>query len=128
MEFTSSFTQNAFSNQCSKKTLINTVSENEVCAPNPSYLILTCDTGNEFTLDNGIFPYASIFHIDSLADGVSGTKSVDDVDMDTMVGGFASAIVGDCADPTAEERVNFLDALNIRTSLGGQSCEQCKEL
>ncbi len=102
---TSSFTRHGFSSDCSQSSYVNVASESEQCAPNKSYVIISCDAGSEFTIADGVFPYADLFTIDSHGDGLGGA---DDVDASTIVDGFASVIIGDCADPTPEERLILL--------------------
>lgn len=122
--WTTSFTENAFSSNCSTKEMIN-VRGNEMCSPNKSWVVIECLEGSSIDLTNepnNEFPFAKIFHVDALANGTEAGKDADDVNSDTLFGGIATIIVGHCDDPVPEERVNIIDALNVRGSLSNNDC------
>lgn len=122
--WTSSFTENAFSNSCSKKSMIN-VDGSEMCSPNKSFVIIECQNGSSIDLSNepnNEFPFAKIFHVDPLGNGTNAANDLDDVNSDSIFGGIATIIVGHCDDPVSMERVNLIDALNIRNSLPENDC------
>ena len=121
VKLTDSFTLNGFSSECGRTNFIN-MSEAEICAPNKSYVIVTCDSGSEFDLNNGTFPYADLFYVDSRADGTDAGNNSDDIHSGTISNGFSFMIIGDCNDPTPEEKVNFIDALGIRDTLDSNDC------
>ena len=122
--WTSSFTENAFSSTCGKKSMIN-VDGNEVCAPNKSFVIIECQGGSSIDLSsepNNELPFAKLFHVDAFGDGTGAGNDADDVNSDTIFGGIATIIVGHCDDPVSKERINFIDALDIRNNLGVNDC------
>ena len=51
---TSSFRQHAFSSECDAQLMIN-VGTNEVCSPNKTFVIISCDEGAEFQKVDGEF-------------------------------------------------------------------------
>ena len=80
------------------------MNKDEICAPNKSYVIVTCDGGNEFDLDDGAFPYADLFYVDSKGNGTEAGSNDDDVHSGTISNGFSFMIIGDCSDPIPDEK------------------------
>ena len=122
VKLTDSFTTHGFSSECGRSNMIN-ISTAEICAPNKSYVIVTCDSGNEFDLDNGVFPYADLFYVDSRGNGTDEENDDDDVHSGTISNGFSFMIIGDCSDPVPDEKVNFIDALGVRATLDSNDCQ-----
>ena len=122
--WTSSFTDNAFSSECSRDIMIN-IGGNEVCAPNKSWVVIECQDGSSIDLTNepnNEFPFAKLFHVDAKSNGTEEGKDADDVNSDTIFGGLATIIIGHCDDPVPEEKINLIDALNVRGNLNVNDC------
>ena len=104
--WTSSFTQNAFSSECSTSKMIN-VAGTEVCSPNKSYFVIECQGDAVIDLStetDNEFPFAKIFHVDAYADGTDAGNDTDDVNSDTIFGGLATIIIATAMTPFLEKR------------------------
>ena len=122
--WTSSFSANAFSSSCGGTRMVN-IRGNEMCSPNKSWVVIECKDGADIDLTNepnNEFPFAKLFHVDAKANGTEDGSNGDDVNSDTIFGGLATIIVGHCDDPVPEEKMNLIDALNVRGNLNVNDC------
>ena len=121
--FIENFTQNAFSDECAKTRLINVSDDSYACSPNKTFVKIYCDSDSTFTMNSdGSFPYAQLFYLDVRNNGTTGDNSTDDVHVDSLYNGLSLINVGACADPIPEERTNFIDALDIRSTIDSSKC------
>ena len=88
-------------------------------------MVVECQDGSSIDLSNepnNEFPFAKLFHVDAKSNGTEEGKDADDVNSDTIFGGLATIIIGHCDDPVSHEKVNLIDALNVRSSLNVNDC------
>ena len=122
VKLTDSFTSYAFSSSCSFSNNINVNSTVEMCSPNKTYVVISCDAGAEFSTENGVLSYGDFFYVDPLANGVAGFFKDDDIDSTTAENTFASIVVSDCDDPITVEGSNFTDSLAVRSNFTWNEC------
>ena len=121
--FVDSFTRNAFSSQCGSSSMVNINDESSLCLPNRTFVKIYCDSSATFSLNaDSTFPYAKLFYLDPLGNGTSGSDSSDDVHIDSIFNGLSLINVGTCSDPVPEERTNFIDALDLRSTIDTSKC------
>ena len=123
VQLTSSFTRNAFSSECTQNHLVNVSSSNKACLPNKTFVKIYCDADATFSLNSdSTFPYSKLFYIDPLANGTTGANSSDDIHINSIYNGLSLINVGTCSDPVPMEKVNFIDALDLRSVIDSNKC------
>ena len=56
------------------------------------------------------------------ADGITGESAAEDIHIDSIYNGLSLINIGTCSDPVPKEKVNFVDALDLRSIMNSTKC------